>query len=203
MENETKEIIRTLQALQRDHPTWILSKKPYINDLGFSQLQEAWKDNLFLEKLMDVGQPHIMDGLCAYIEDECGVQLLHVFLEVFSGLLILYSYDAIQVPLSLIKWFRNRRFELPYFDHEVYVPYLYTVLKYPLPKGCTCNPRLDEERALRTHKLPVENPHTEAEWERMRDEKYGVPRFEKPLSYDDIRWYEGRVRAMREGRIIW
>ena len=154
MENEKEKIITMLEILQRDHPSWILQKKPYVNDLGFTLLQTSWTDNLYIEKLMDVGQPSIMDGLCTYIEERCGVQLLHVFLEVFSGLLITYSETALQVPLSLLKWFRNRRFTIPPLDHEVYIPYLYSVLKYPLPKGCTCNPRLDEERSLRDGSFP-------------------------------------------------
>ncbi len=203
MENEKEKIIISLDTLQRDHPLWILQQKPYVNDLGFEILKAAWVDNLYIEKLMDVGQPSIMDGLCTYIEERCGVQLLYVFLEVFSGLLITYSETALQVPLSLLKWFRNRRFTIPPLDHEVYIPYLYSVLKYPLPKGCTCNPRLEEERALRDGSFPKEQTHSYEELERFRDEKYGVPRYEKPLSYDDIRWYEGRIRALREGRIIW
>lgn len=203
MEDEKEKILTTLENLQREHPSWILQKKPYVNDEGFAYLQTSWEDNLYIEKLMDVGQPSIMDGLCNSIEDRCGIQLLQIFLEVFSGLLIIYSQTALQVPLSLLKWFRNRRFTIPPLDHEVYIPYLYTVLKYPLPKGCTCNPRLDEERALRDGSFPKEVTHSYEELERLRDEKYGVPRFEKPLSYDDIRYYEGRIRALREERIIW
>lgn len=203
MEDEKEKVITTLENLQRDHPSWILQKKPYINDAGFEYLQTSWEDNLYIEKLMDVGQPHIMDGLCNIIEERCGVQLLQIFLEVFSGLLITYSHTALQIPLSLIKWFRNRRFTIPPLDHEVYIPYLYTVLKYPLPKGCTCNPHLDKEREYRDGSFPKEATHSYEELERLRDEKYGVPRYQKQLSYDDIRWYEGRVKALREGRIIW